>query len=84
LRVAAEVNARDAYGRTPLHVATYAGKRDVMRALARAGADANALERDRYDIVTIAAVADDMPMLKVALESAAAPATSPAATTVRR
>jgi hypothetical protein len=38
-----------------------------MRALAKAGADPNALERDRYDIVTIAAVANDLPTLKVAL-----------------
>jgi ankyrin repeat protein len=38
-----------------------------MRALARAGVDPNALEGDRYDIVTIAAVADDVPTLDVAL-----------------
>src|SRR6185295_6063273 len=31
-------------------------------------ADANALEAQKYDIVTIAAVADDVPVLKVALE----------------
>ena len=31
------------------------------------GADANALDAQKYDIVTIAAVADDVPMLKVAL-----------------
>ena len=39
-----------------------------MRVLAQAGADPNALERDRYDIVTIAAVANDLPTLKLALE----------------
>ena len=33
-----------------------------------AGADPNALEADRYDIVTIAAVANDLPTLQVALE----------------
>jgi ankyrin repeat protein len=64
----ASVNARDGHGRTPLHVATYAGRHDAMRALVRAGADPNTLENDRYDIVTIAAVADDVPTLKVALE----------------
>ena len=32
------------------------------------GANPNALDAQRYDIVTIAAVADDVPMLKVALE----------------
>ncbi len=38
-----------------------------MRALVKAGANPNALERDRYDIVTIAAVADDVPTLETAL-----------------
>ncbi len=64
----ANLRARDRRGRTPLHVAAFAGRRDAMRALARAGADANALEHDRYDIVTIAAVADDLPTLEVALD----------------
>ena len=39
-----------------------------MRALVAGGADPNALENDRYDIVTIASVANDVPTLKVALE----------------
>ena len=38
-----------------------------MRALVKAGADPNALEGDRYDIVTIAAVANDVPTLREAL-----------------
>ena len=63
----ADVRARDGYGRTPLHVAAYAGRHDAMRALGSAGADPNAFENDRYDIVTIAAVANDLPTLKVAL-----------------
>jgi ankyrin repeat protein len=41
---------------------------DAARALMRLGADPNALESQQYDIVTIAAVANDVPMLKVALD----------------
>ena len=61
------VGAIDGYGRTPLHVAAYAKARAAMRALVRAGANPNALEHDRYDIVTIAAVADDVATLDEAL-----------------
>jgi len=64
----AKPDVRDGYGRTPLHVAAYGRHHDAMRALVAAGAAPNALERDRYDIVTIAAVADDVLTLKVALE----------------
>jgi hypothetical protein len=63
----AKVDARDAYGRTPFHVAAFARRHDAMRALVAAGADPNALENDRYDAVTIAAVADDVGTMKVAL-----------------
>jgi ankyrin repeat protein len=63
----ADLNARDAYGRTPLHVATFARQRDAVRALVQAGADLNLLESDRYDCVTIAAVADDEETLRLLL-----------------
>jgi ankyrin repeat protein len=63
----ANVSRRDGYGRTALHVAAFGGRHDAMRALVRAGADPNALEGDRYDMVTIAAVANDLPTLQLAL-----------------
>ena len=63
----ADVNARDVQGRSPLHVATFARQRDAIRALAKAGAELGALEHDRYDAVTIAAVADDEETLRVLL-----------------
>lgn len=62
------IDIRDEYGRTPLHIAAYEGNHAAMRILVRAGADPNALEKDRYDIVTIAAVANDVDTLVVALK----------------
>jgi len=70
----ADVNARDSYGRTPLHVATFARQRDVIRLLVQAQADINALENDRYDAVTIAAVADDEDTLRLLLQLGASAA----------
>jgi ankyrin repeat protein len=64
----ADVNAREGYGRTPLHVATFRRQRDAIAALARARADLSLQERDRYDAVTIAAVADDVATLKLLLQ----------------
>jgi ankyrin repeat protein len=61
------LEARDAHGRTPLHVATFARQRGAIRALAQAGANLSALEHDRYDAVTIASVADDVETLELLL-----------------
>ncbi len=60
----ADVNARDGYGRTPLHVAAFAKQRDAIRALGKAGANLGLLERDIYDAVTIVSVADDEETLR--------------------
>jgi ankyrin repeat protein len=64
-------NLQDSKSRTPLHVAAYMKQHAAARALLRLGANPNALEIDRYDVVTIAAVANDIEMLKLALEGGA-------------
>jgi hypothetical protein len=58
---------RDARGRTPLHVATFARQRAAIRVLAEVNANLSALEDDRYDAVTIAAVANDEETLRLLL-----------------
>lgn len=68
VRAGAPIDVRDAHSRTPLHVAVFMQKQDAVRALLSLGADANAYEAQQYDIVTIAAVADDVPTLELALE----------------
>lgn len=68
LATAASVNTVDSYGRTPLHVASFAKQHEAIRALVKAGADLNKLESDRYDAVTIASVADDEETLRVLLQ----------------
>ncbi|MFA3920680.1 ankyrin repeat domain-containing protein [Ruegeria hyattellae] len=62
------VNARDPRGRTPVHVAAFASQDEALRALAEAGADMNALDGQAYDVVTIAAVADDPDLMSLAIE----------------
>ncbi len=67
IAVGATLDARDGHGRTPLHVATFARQREAIHALAKAGAPLDLLENDRYDAVTIAAVADDPQTLALLL-----------------
>jgi ankyrin repeat protein len=67
LTFGAKLEARDRAGRTPLHVAAFKSHELIVRMLALAGADMNALEGDAYDVVTIAAVAGDLEMLRLAL-----------------
>jgi uncharacterized protein len=61
-------NIQDSSSRTPLHVAAYLRKGEAARTLIRLGANPNALDAERYDILTIAAVNNDPDMLKIALE----------------
>ena len=63
----ADPDSRNNNGRTPAHVAAFASHEDAVAALAAGGADANALDAELYDMVTIAAVAGDVAMLKAAL-----------------
>jgi ankyrin repeat protein len=63
----ADLNARDGNGRTPLHVATFAKQRGAIRALVKAGAGIHLLDKDLYDGVTIASVADDEETLRLLL-----------------
>ncbi|APW41710.1 ankyrin repeat domain-containing protein [Rhodoferax saidenbachensis] len=65
--VRADLNVRDANGRTPVHVATFARQRGAIQALAKAGAQLELLDQDRYDAVTIASVADDEESLRLLL-----------------
>lgn len=69
----ADKEAVDSRQRTPLHVAAFQKRHEAARALMRLGADPNKLEIDRYDIITIASVANDVPMLKIAVEGGGNP-----------
>jgi hypothetical protein len=71
VKAGGDIEARDRNRRTPLHVAIFLKRADAARRLLKLGADANALDAQAYDIVTIAAVADDVAMLKLALEGGA-------------
>src|SRR5262249_32226854 len=53
---------------TPLHVAAFLRQYAAARALLRLGANPNALDAQRYDILTIAAVNNDLELLQIALE----------------
>ncbi len=68
------LEARDASGRTPLHVATFARQAQAVRALLQAGANHAAFEQGRYDAVTIAAVANDEETLRQLLAGGASAA----------
>jgi uncharacterized protein len=74
-----DVDAKDKMGRTAFHIAAYQRQREAMQALAKKGANPNALEGQAYDAVTIAAVADDVETLKtgLALGNKATNVTSP-------
>ncbi|MDB5731759.1 MAG: hypothetical protein JWQ03_1654 [Variovorax sp.] len=63
----ADLDSRDSRGRTPLHVAAHGRQHEMIQLLAQAGAKLDLLDGDRYDAITIAAVADDVPTLALLL-----------------
>ena len=63
----ANLEATDSDRRTPLHVAVFMHRHEAARALLQLGANPNAFDAQKYDIVTIAAVDNDVEMLKLAL-----------------
>ena len=60
-------NIQDANSRTPLLVAAFLRRHAAAQALLRLGANANELDAQGFDIVTIAAVNNDVEMLNIAL-----------------
>ena len=69
VRDGADINARDAFGRTPLMVAVYRRDDVTARVLIDLGANVNALEYQSYDAITIAAVQNDAEMLDLLIKA---------------
>jgi ankyrin repeat protein len=63
----ANLEQRDPHGRTPLMVAGYRHQYASASDLIKAGADLHAYDSEQYDLLTIAAVANDLKMVKLAL-----------------
>ncbi len=64
----ADPDLRDPAGRTPTHVAAFASNDAALRALAERGADMNALDGQVYDVLNIAAVADDPELVSLGMQ----------------
>ena len=67
IRQKGDLEVRDDHGRTGLHVAVHSGHHEAVQELARAGANMTALDSRRYDVITIAAVKNDVEMVKLAI-----------------
>ena len=63
----ADIEKRGHNGRAPVHVAAFQSHDDAVKVLAEAGAALNVLENDKYNIITIAAVAGDAALVKTSI-----------------
>lgn len=61
-------NARDSAGRSPVHIAAHAAGYEALSALVTGGADIKAFDHELYDVITIAAVRNDVRMVKLAVK----------------
>ena len=77
-------NIQDANSRTPLHVAAFRRQHAAARALIRLGGNPNALDAQRYDIITIAAVTTTLKCSRSRSRAAAMRAPLPAPITAPR
>lgn len=68
-----DLDQRDDHGRTALHIAAHGAHHAFVRELAKAGANMLAKDSRQYDIITIAAVRDDVEMVKLAVSLGADP-----------
>lgn len=68
LATGVDLEQKDGSGRTALHIAAFQSHDSVFQQLAGAGSNVNALENSQYDVITIAAVANDLEMLRLALK----------------
>lgn len=68
-----DLELTDTAGRTAVHIAAYMSNDRALRLLARAGADLDALDNQAYDVITIAAVANDLEFMDLALSLGASP-----------
>lgn len=60
-------NVRAEFGRTPLQVAAFAGRREAVMSLVRRGADVQAYDDQHIDALTIAAQRGDLAMVSLLL-----------------
>lgn len=67
----ANPNVRDSWGRTPVMVAVHRKRYTVLAALIAARADLDALDRQKYDALTIAGVAGDLRATKMLIAAGA-------------